>query len=65
MATLPVAWTVHNCAHGGDGVGLLKGGDAANPNLHVPDLFHEDAQVGVMSCLVFIIIVCIDDILFL
>lgn len=44
MATLPVAWTVHTCAHGGDGVGLLKGGDAANPNLHVHDLFHEDAQ---------------------
>ncbi|XP_072301172.1 solute carrier family 12 member 8 [Eucyclogobius newberryi] len=53
MEGLPVGWTAHTCGGGGggggggDGVGLLK--DGTNPNSHVYELFHENAQAFQLS----------------
>ena len=46
MDALPFGWTVQRGDQGGDGAGLLTGGDAdTSTSTHVHDLFHEDAQV--------------------
>lgn len=38
---------MHTCEQMGDGAELLNGGvPEGNPDVHVHDLFHEDAQVG-------------------
>ncbi|MED6269511.1 hypothetical protein CHARACLAT_000177 [Characodon lateralis] len=45
METQPVGWHVHTWGQEGDGTKLLKEGSSdISTNMHVHDLFHEDAQ---------------------